>query len=224
MQQLGILAKYWAPGEVKTRLAVRLGDAAAARLHFSFLSALVDRFGDVADRRILAFWPPDRAADFAQLAGRRWQCQPQSAGDLGARIQGYFDNAFAAGAEQVVLVGSDSPTLPRHYVELALTVLQDQPVVLGPTPDGGYYLVGARDRAPPIFDAISWSSSAVWGQTLDRLSSAGCRHYELPAWYDVDTAEDLLRLRRELSGLADQGGQFSELHRQVEEIVQWSTC
>jgi len=219
MRQLGVFAKHWQPGEVKTRLAATLGPHRAADIHRSFLVSLLDRLADVAERRVLAFSPPDRREAFESLATGAWQIQPQTGGDLGARMADYFQRALAAGAKRVVLVGSDSPTLPVSYVQHALDRLRDVPVVLGPTSDGGYYLVGAAGEVPPIFDGVSWSTGAVWEQTVDRLTAAGCPFARLPEWWDVDDGDDLARLRRQLADPSVDTAEFAELRRSIEEIV-----
>ena len=202
MNQLGIFAKYWQPGQVKTRLATAIGAEAAARIYRQCLATLLVRLEAVADRRVLAYAPADRAEEFSTLSGDRWELMPQAAGDLGERMRHYFASAFAAGARKVVLLGSDSPTLPTEYIQRALRMLDRRSVVLGPTTDGGYYLVGATGREPPIFADIRWSSTAVWQQTIDHLDAAGCLFGQLPVWYDVDDGHDLSRLRDDLERLA----------------------
>ena len=82
----------------------------------------------------------------------------------------------------MVLIGSDSPTMPAQFIDDAFAALDSDPVVLGPSRDGGYYLVGAAGQVPPIFTEIDWSTPAVWRQTVDRLGKAGCRFAELPPW------------------------------------------
>ena len=199
MRQLGIFAKYPQPGRVKTRLAASIGDESACRLYRAFVETLLARFAHVGNQRVLAFSPPERRAEFEALGGPCWQLAEQSTGDLGQRMQRYFKDAFERGASRVVLLGSDSPTLPVEYVERAFRLLKEVPVVLGPSDDGGYYLIGAAGQVPPIFDDIAWSSEAVWGQTTNRLRSLGQDFRELPPWYDVDDEEDLRRLKNELS-------------------------
>ena len=110
----------------------------------------------------------------------------------------YFSDAFAMGASCVLLIGSDSPTLPVSYVRQAFELLRRHPVVLGPTEDGGYYLVGAAARCPQLFDDISWSTSEVWRQTTNKLHKLNITFATLPTWYDVDDVVDLRRLAREL--------------------------
>ena len=206
MRQLGIFAKHPQPGRVKTRLAATIGDEPACRLYRAFVETLLARFAGVADRRVLVFSPPERRAEFEPLAGQSWQLAEQSAGDLGQRMRRHFEDAFDDGASRVVLLGSDSPTLPVEYVERAFDLLKEVPVVLGPSDDGGYYLIGAAGRVPLIFDDIAWSSEGVWEQTIRRLRALGRDFRELPSWYDVDDEDDLRRLRKELSEESSRRG------------------
>lgn len=195
-----MFAKFWEPGAVKTRLAAAIGGSGAARVHQACMTTLITRFSRTADRRVLCFTPAEREREFAAVAGPAWQVQPQCAGDLGQRMRHYFEMSFAAGVDRAVLIGSDSPTLPIAYVEEAFDHLTQLPVVLGPSDDGGYYLIGLSGKTADIFLAIDWSTSEVWRQTTDRLRAAGQGYYELPRWYDIDTVDDLLRLRDELTG------------------------
>ncbi len=195
---LGIFAKHWTPGRVKTRLAAELGERRAAEVHRLFVQTLLDRFRDAADLHILAFDPPAGESDFRAAAGPSWQLLPQGTGDLGQRMAAFFDAGLAR-AQRIVLMGSDSPDLPAAYVAEAFAALTAADVVLGPAADGGYYLVGARGAVPPIFSGISWSTSDVWPQTIARLAAARLRWHGLPQWYDVDTGDDLRRLRLRLA-------------------------
>jgi rSAM/selenodomain-associated transferase 1 len=220
VRQLGVFAKYWEPGAVKTRLAAAIGDRRASELYRLLLATSLRRFAAAEDRHVLAFTPPDRQAGFLELAGPGWLLQPQAEGDLGVRIKQYFVNAFQGGADTVVLLGADSPTLPHAYLTQAFVALEERPVVLGPAQDGGYYLVGARDRVPPIFDDVAWGSSQVWRQTIALLQQADCPFAVLPEWYDVDEADDLIRLRSDLESRSsrEQEGDFAELLRAVREL------
>jgi rSAM/selenodomain-associated transferase 1 len=215
MRQLGIFAKFWAPGEVKTRLAASIGPEQGARLHRVFLETLIKRLSLVADRRVLVYSPPTRRLEFGELAAAGWELQPQADGDLGQRMQVYFQLAFASGATQAVLIGSDSPTLPITLIELAFKRLDETQAVLGPAADGGYYLVGATGAVPPIFDRIAWSRSSVWAETVARLEAARWTFSALPDWYDVDDWDDLQRLRAELDQPDRSGSDFAMLRRAV---------
>jgi uncharacterized protein len=212
MRQLGMFAKFWTPGEVKTRLADAIGREQAAEFHRTCVMTLLDRLNNLADRRVLAFSPAEQQAGFQAIAGS-WTLEAQVTGELGDRMRQHVAAAFDAGAQRVVLVGSDSPTLPLAFIEEAFERLAKVPAVVGPTDDGGYYLIGLSRREPPIFDHMPWSTGEVWRQTVERLTAAAWPHHQLPPWYDVDTADDLARLRVELAGPLADDRSFDRLRR-----------
>lgn len=199
MEQLGVFAKYWEPGSVKTRLAASIGEQAAADLYRLFLKSVLDRGRqEFSGRRVLAYSPPDQSSAFQALAGADWQLQAQAHGDLGARMSHYFQTAFASDYSKVVLLGSDSPNLPPGTIASAFRALDSATVVLGPSEDGGYYLIGMREFVPQVFCDIAWSTGRVYEQTTARLAR-DIRWQALTTWYDVDEAIDLQRLRSELA-------------------------
>ena len=199
MRQLGLFAKYWEPGQVKTRLAESIGDQAASRLHREFLANLLATFQSFDARRILGYWPRDRRSEFAQLAGPSWNLMPQTAGHLGARIRAYFADAAEAGQQRTVLIGADSPTLSTTMVQDAFDQLNQHEVVIGPARDGGYYLIGCRGIVADIFEEIDWGSDRVFEQTMRQLKSSGLSYAVLTEWYDIDRLDDLLALYQELT-------------------------
>jgi uncharacterized protein len=220
--QLGMFAKYWQPGAVKTRLAVSIGEYAAASLHRLFVQTLLHRLQNVANRYVLCFTPANSADSFRQLSLGTWILEPQSPGDLGARMRHYFETALSAEEPpRTILIGSDSPDLPVEYVEEAAEKLREFPVVLGPTNDGGYYLIGLSQLVPPIFDDIPWSTPEVWPQTVARLEAAQIPYHVLPGWYDVDDDRGLnaLLLNINMEGFVDshlrelEGAIFAVLHK-----------
>lgn len=200
--RFGMFAKYWQPGQVKTRLAKSIGEDKAALVYRAFVETLLLRFASTGSPQVV-FSPDDRESEFREL-GRlangpdSWQFYPQGEGDLGIRMRRYFQRAFADGVRLAILIGSDSPTVPTGYVNQARRLLELHEVVLGPTDDGGYYLVAARDEVPPIFSGIDWSTDLVWLQTIGWLQQHRVKFAVLPAWYDVDDVQDLHRLCREI--------------------------
>jgi rSAM/selenodomain-associated transferase 1 len=197
MTLLGMLARYWQPGAVKTRLAATVGSDSASRFHQACVRALAQRFAASADARQLVITPASQAGEFACFAPA-WSIVPQAAGDLGKRMAAFFAAAAATGADRVVLIGSDSPTLPREYLNAAFERLREVSIVLGPATDGGYYLIGCRTPAPALIDGIAWSTAEVWRQTIERLSALGIPYAELPSWYDVDDLPSLRHLACQL--------------------------
>jgi rSAM/selenodomain-associated transferase 1 len=198
MNVLAMFARYWQPGAVKTRLAAVWGDDRASQIYLAFVRTLLARCAAIGDERWLVFTPADARTAFEELAARDWRLKEQSAGDLGQRMASLFSEAFKCGTRRCVLIGSDSPTLPEDYLTKAFELLERVPLVLGPARDGGYYLIGARGSVPPVFEGIEWGTDRVLQQTIRRLQSAGVSFALLPEWYDIDTAEDLERLRQEL--------------------------
>jgi glycosyltransferase A (GT-A) superfamily protein (DUF2064 family) len=128
----------------------------------------------------------------------------------------FFAAAFRSG-ERVVLIGSDSPDLPAEFIAEAFSSLATHDVVLGPSADGGYYLVGAARRVPPIFEGIAWSTPDVWPQTVALLS--GCRWCQLPRWYDVDTGEDLHKLMARLAESSPADPHLAALARRLFDLL-----
>lgn len=197
-------------GEVKTRLIPWLGDEGALRLHLALLedSLRLLRAGarDAGATPFLAFsepWEPGPEAECAALAAEAagLQRRPQSGGDLGERLTRTFRDLTREGYRHVVVLGSDSPTLPDTILPSAFAALRGETgVVLGPTDDGGYYLVGSTRPVPPIFAGIPWSTTRVLDATLDAARRAGAPVVLLRRWYDIDTPADLERLAAEPAG------------------------
>jgi rSAM/selenodomain-associated transferase 1 len=194
---LAVFAKYWEPGEVKTRLGATIGAPAAAAIHREFLREILHLFCDTADVRTLVFWPPERKAEFQEFVPSQWGLSCQSIGDLGSKLSTFMKSRFSAMRERVVVIGADSPDLPRDFLGEAFERLREHRVVLGPSLDGGYYLVGQNSYLP-IFDDIAWSTDSVFSQTVDILRRRGIDHSVLKPWEDVDNLPSLLSLQRRL--------------------------
>jgi uncharacterized protein len=184
---LGVFAKQPIAGQVKTRLATLRSPAWAGRVAAAFLEDTLDRLATIAPRRIIVYAPADSTGFFASVAGERYELAAQASGDLGQRLESFFQYAMAAGAEQVVVVGTDSPTLPVEFVHRAFASLDRADVVLGPACDGGYYLLGGARSLPPLFAGVPWSTADVLRETVRRITGP---LELLPPWYDVDTPAD----------------------------------
>ncbi len=216
METLILFTKAPLAGKTKTRLAKERGDDAALRLATAFLSdtaALCGRWRAAksavdANRRLVFYVDPliedPILVDLAWKAGAR--LEEQRGKDLGERLRHAFDAELARGSRAVCAIGSDSPTLPLHLLDHAFRALLWERVIIGPTFDGGYWLVGAQRPAPNLFDNIPWSTAAVVARTTSLLRTQGLAAHLLPFWYDVDEASDLERLVWHLKALrADLG-------------------
>ncbi|MGD9858281.1 MAG: TIGR04282 family arsenosugar biosynthesis glycosyltransferase [Planctomycetaceae bacterium] len=206
----GLFAKQPISGKVKTRLAAEIGPAVAAQLYEAFLTDLLDRFQSAAHRRVLGFSPVgDAAADyFENLAAGRYELWTQPETSLGDRVQSFFEDmlssevARASSPGRVVLIGSDSPTLPRALIEQAFAALETKDCVIGPATDGGFYLIGLRRRSASLFDNIDWGESRVLDQIVRNVVAHDFSLHLLFPWYDVDTVDDLHCLRGHLAALS----------------------
>ena len=128
----------------------------------------------------------------------------QEGEDLGERMFNTFQARFDEGYERVVIVGSDSPSLPVAYIEKALN--SDKDLTIGPSTDGGYYLIGMHQKPVNVFaGGIDWGSGKVLRQTLDCVKKCGSSLELLPPWYDVDRVEDLKFLKTHLELIAQAG-------------------
>lgn len=212
---LGLFAKRPVPGQVKTRLAAESFPGWAAQVAEACLLDTLDKIAGIAARRLVAFAPADAEAYFAEVVRGRCELVPQIDGDLGARLAAFFTQ-LAGGADKIVVLGTDSPSLPVEFIEQAFADLDRADVVLGPATDGGYYLLGLKLPSPlggkgpgvrglpPIFDGIPWGSERVLSETVARLDKSW-RLALLPPWYDVDTLRDWHMLQGHLAALERAG-------------------
>jgi len=199
VKQLGLFAKYWRPGAVKTRLAASLGAPIASQIYFGFLTTLMCRLQDAGDQRQVVYTPQaDRLAFERLVETMPWSLAPQSAGDLGTRLSHWFSTTAGTDPDGMVVIGSDSPNLPLDLVSEAFHRLSQHEIVIGPTEDGGYYLLGMRSFHASLFSGIEWSTDQVFAQTMQRIASLSAKCHVLRTWYDVDTLADLRRLYADL--------------------------
>lgn len=192
-----IFAKRPAAGHVKTRLTPPLPPDEAAAVYEACMRDVIARAARERARVELWYRNELRAREYFEKELPHIPSLPQVAGDLGDRMRDAFARSFADGAERVVIMGSDSPTLPDNILHAAFDDLREVCVVLGPSMDGGYYLIGLNREgwsdAATLFDAIPWSGADVFKMTVERIERAGLSSRLLPGWYDVDTLEDLRR-------------------------------
>jgi rSAM/selenodomain-associated transferase 1 len=163
------------PGRVKTRLAGDVGEKKALALYKTFAAATLaaaDQWCDasLSGEILLSYYPEDKLDLMQAWLGRDRIYLPQSGADLGRRMTNAMASAFDRGAERVVLVGTDVPLIRNGHLEQAFECLSRKDVVLGPSLDGGYWLIGMnRQRfTPGIFDNIDWGTSSVFSETLVR--------------------------------------------------------
>jgi rSAM/selenodomain-associated transferase 1 len=191
-EQLIIFVKAPRDGEVKTRLAQSIGAERACAAYRELVTHVLG-VGEKFGRAELRFSPDDAVAEITPWLRPSWTSQAQGDGDLGARMHRAFTDAFARGAERVVIIGSDCVEIETRDLRTAFRELKTHDVVVGPATDGGYWLIGLRAPQPEIFREIVWSSEQVFGQTLQRAKSLRLKSQLLRILNDVDTGEDWQR-------------------------------
>jgi uncharacterized protein len=201
---LVIFAKAPIPGEVKTRLCPPLTPDEAATLHGSFVLDMLERTKlavaklQLPFHRYLACAPSSELVFFKIMEERQGtRLLDQVGEDLGWRMHRTFVDLFAKGYKQVIIVGTDVPTLPLSVYQKALAMLGRSDVVLGPAMDGGYYLIGLTKPAEQLFTGVPWSTDQVFAVTQQKAKTLGLSVELTTAWRDVDTIADLQSLIEE---------------------------
>lgn len=188
-----VFAKAPRPGHVKTRLARAWGAAAAADVYRRLGRQVVAQLAGAPAQTILCFDPPGSEDEIrAWLGGRGVRAfMPQGDGDLGERMSRATVAAFARGARAVVVTGTDAPAVGAGTVVRALDALRCADVVIGPSSDGGYYLIGLAAPQPALFGDMPWSTEHVFRETTSRCADLGLRVTCLPVESDIDRPEDV---------------------------------
>ena len=201
-----IFAKSPIPGKVKTRLTPCITPTEAAELYKAFIIDIIGNTHKLKYERVtIADTPSNEEATFHSICGQSVDYLPQKGHDLGERMKNAFKHSFDKGSKRTVIIGTDSPTLPSSYIQKAFDALKEVSVTIGPTFDGGYYLIGLSEQNDAIFDGIDWSTSKVFGQTLTRIQVVNKQLYVLPPWYDVDTPDNLEFLRSHIQAMKLSG-------------------
>jgi uncharacterized protein len=179
------------PGRVKSRLARQLGPDYAARLARALADQALDHMAPIGEFARRVVFAPEEARPAMQAWLPRETLWPQLGADPGARRSGAQARAFAEGFTRVALASYDVPRLDRDRVLAAFAALAEHDVVLGPSRDGGYYLVATRAPWPGLFEGIPWGTAGVLGETLRRAAALGLRVRTLESLRAVKTTADL---------------------------------
>jgi len=203
---LVLFAKDPVLGQVKTRLEPFLDQAVILELYRAFLADSLEKICSVTGvDRFVEVSPDARSGYFAkwQADPRIRQVRPQQGRDLGEKMRNAFRACFQAGYRKVAIIGADSPSLPRSYIEQAFQ--GNAGLTLGPSTDGGYYLIAMAGGLVEVFEGVPWGGGRVLAETLARARACGAALNLLPAWYDVDRPEELRFLETHLEALAQAG-------------------
>ncbi len=202
---LVLFARDPVPGQVKTRLHPFLDTETVYNLYLRFLNDSIDKICEVGDAdRFIGVYPSNLSGFFDRLGKRpAIEVFNQEGKDLGERMERTFSRMREAGYRRTVIIGSDSPSLPVPYIRQALESEKD--LAIGPSSDGGYYLIGMGEKRVDVFDGVAWGTESVLTQTLERVRRSGAAVELLPLWYDVDRPEDLRFLKTHLEWMEHAG-------------------
>jgi rSAM/selenodomain-associated transferase 1 len=221
-----LFARVPVPGRVKTRLAARIGEAEAAAAHRACTLDAIGLAQSVRGcrRRLLLAGEESRLRNAGIVLPAGWELERQRGRDLGARLERAFAEAFRRGAEKVAAIGTDTPWMGRGRIETALEWLDGDDVVLGPSADGGYYLVGARRFLPALFRGIGWGSRMVLGGTRRALERDGVSYRLLCRDFDLDRPTDLERARELVSREPARAPELAAWFRRGEGAERWASA
>ena len=181
------------PGAVKTRLCPPLTFDEAASLHGTLVLDTIERATGLPDVTLYVASAPDIAHPFFKVLEGRYGARllPQEGEDLGARMSGAMQKAFSLGHRRVILIGTDLPSLTRKHLSQAVNQLGNHDLVLGPTLDGGYYLIALSRPVAELFDGMAWSTTTVLEETRRKAATLELSVTLLPSLRDLDDLEDL---------------------------------
>jgi rSAM/selenodomain-associated transferase 1 len=200
------MAKRPAVGQAKSRLSPTLTHSEAAALYEALLLDTIELASDLEGVQLaIAITPPSAADYFRRISPPETLLLPVAGADIGDCLNQALTRLLTDGYAQALALNSDGPTLPIAILRQGCAELEkpEIDVVLGPSEDGGYYLIGIKQPHPELFERVSWSTSKVTNQTLAKAEALGLEVAQLPPWYDVDTPAELDRLRAELLTLPD---------------------
>jgi rSAM/selenodomain-associated transferase 1 len=188
-------------GKVKTRLAKTIGDTAALALYQCFVMDVLSTVQSTRRVTRIYYHPEKSCNRIRSWLGDELNLFAQSGDTLGEKMKNALAETFTAGYSRAIIIGTDLPDLPAEIIENAFNGLKKSNAVIGPSQDGGYYLIGftAPGFLPEVFDDISWGTERVFSQTMNAFLSHAVSPEKLPVWRDVDTREDLEALIQNLN-------------------------
>ncbi len=191
-----LFVKYPEPGSVKTRLGINIGYKNATKLYSAFILDILNTLKTGEFLFKIYFYPEEKKQLLSVWLGKEYSYMPQRGTNLGERMLNGFEDSFAKGHKKTIIIGSDSPDLPLSFLKEADYALTNHDAVIGPSKDGGYYLIGFRNDTFTsfVFDNIPWSGPSVFKYTISILNNLNYNIYILPEWNDIDTLDDIKSL------------------------------
>ncbi|MBD2137758.1 TIGR04282 family arsenosugar biosynthesis glycosyltransferase [Anabaena sp. FACHB-1237] len=194
MKHLIIFTRYPEPGQTKTRLIPALGEIGAANLHkqmTEYTMSQVRELREIIDLSVEIRFTGGNTEKMQEWLGRDLWYQCQGEGDLGVRMKRSLTESFHHKKEQVIIIGTDCPSINYQILASGFQQLNNYDIVIGPAVDGGYYLIGLKKTIPDIFDNIGWGTDQVLKETVKVAKSENLSIAYLPILNDIDRPEDL---------------------------------
>jgi len=194
-----IFLKYPEPGSVKTRLAKSIGKNKTTGLYKTFAEKILKNIKGVSYESIICFTPRDKEQATKRWLGKNIKLLPQKGKDLGERLGAAFQYAFGKGSKYVIAIGTDSPLLNKRTITQSFKELEKHDAVIGPSMDGGYYLIGLSKFYSDVFKRIDWGTNKVFNETIKHLKKLKIKTKIMPKHFDVDKLDDLFVLKNILT-------------------------
>lgn len=188
-ERLLIFVKNPAIGKVKTRLAATLGDKKALEVYKALMAYTQHVTAEIDVNRQV--WYSSHVDDADSWSTEHYEKRLQKGNDLGVKMNHAFDKAFDEGCTKVVIIGSDCPELTSNHIRIAFLKLDEIDCVIGPSEDGGYYLLGLSKRVPELFKDKEWSTETVLKEAAETLNSHRLSYELLEELNDIDNEDDL---------------------------------
>lgn len=202
MRCILMFAKAPIAGKVKTRLTPPLSQYDAAKIQEAFIFDTLETLQTLRSVDLFMACYPSTHIFYNKVEEKfNLNFIDQGDGNLGERLKRVVKHLQSQGYKQIVILGSDSPSIPAKLIEDSFRLLKEKDAVIGPSVDGGYYLIGLSCYLPGIFGDISWGGDTVFAETVGKIISADADYSVLPFWYDVDTIKELRFLEIHLSAL-----------------------
>ena len=188
-----IFLKYPEVAKVKTRLAKSIGKENAVELYKNFILDILNKLNNLNSEICIYFYPKDKAFQLKSWLGNYEYCA-QEGNNIGERMKNAFCNQFNKGFHSVVILGSDLPDIDPKLINDSFNLLNKNDVIIGPTFDGGYYLLGLKKSAflGNEFTGIDWSTNRVFNQTMSILEKNMCKVHKTKISRDIDNIDDLI--------------------------------
>lgn len=194
---IGIMFRLPEFGMVKKRLAAQIGKNEALNVYASMLYVTINRISTLKDIDIYGFY---NSLNRQSVNLNNIKTLPQQGENLGEKMLNAFEYLFKNGYDKVLLIGADSPDLPVDYITEAFSMLDSFDMVIGPTEDGGFYLIGSNKPLPKtMFDSIQWGSSKVLMDTVRNAKNLSINYFLLNSWYDIDDQDSLNRWKSKIT-------------------------